>query len=648
MITRRLAIALLLVALPLLLVACYGDIHGPGGRGDDDDGSGDDDDSAADDDDGAPDDDDGAPDDDDGAPDDDDTEPECEPDGLTECWGNEFVECSNSLWTLVDTCVDPTPICDGHLGCVSCSPGLVMCEDNNVVECAGDGMSTTLLEECDPGDICVGGECLSACDMAEQQMTYLGCNFLAVTTANIVGGAFDNDFAVVIGAPADGVDADVTVSRGGSVVSSTTVPAGQVAAIELPMVSEIKNAGQSVTVVDGAYEVLSSVPVAAYQYSPLHFNLAGTNSYTNDASLLLPEHTLTGNYMISTWPTWGYGDWTDFLGVPMGDWSNWYPGFVAVAATVDGTQVTFESSTYTHSGTPGALNPGGTTTVTLNRGDVVQIFSQRPDEDEDWDYCSSQGWTATENDCPPGSVFLSECEAYCSVDDGDLTGSIVSATAPVAVWGGHMCTFMPYDQWACDHLEEMAFPTETWGYLSVMSAPTHPNGSAVAPTLYRVMALSGGTTVTFDPAVIGSTTLGAGEFVQFESNQDFVVEGTDKIFVTQTLLGEDALSGEGGDPAMGSGIPWLQVRDTYDFLTPESYTANYVNVVAPDGATVDLDGNVLGGWEPIGTTGYSVSRVAIDPGQHHIESPGTGFGITTYGYASYTSYLYPGGMNFTR
>jgi len=99
---------------------------------------------------------------------------------------------------------------------------------------------------------------------------------------------------------------------------------------------------------------------------------------------------------------------------------------------------------------------------------------------------------------------------------------------------------------------------------------------------------------------------------------------------------------------MGTGIPWLQVRDTYDFLTPETYTANYVNVVVPDGATVELDGSVLGGWEPIGTTGYSVSRVAIDPGQHHIESPGTGFGITTYGYASYTSYLYPGGMNFTR
>ena len=100
---------------------------------------------------------------------------------------------------------------------------------------------------------------------------------------------------------------------------------------------------------------------------------------------------------------------------------------------------------------------------------------------------------------------------------------------------------------------------------------------------------------------------------------------------------------------MGSGIPWNQVRNSYDFLTPPTYTQNYVNVVAPLGQNIELDGSPVTGFVPIAGTGYEVARVSVDPGGHHIESlSGQGFGITTYGYANYTSYLYPGGMNFTR
>ena len=99
---------------------------------------------------------------------------------------------------------------------------------------------------------------------------------------------------------------------------------------------------------------------------------------------------------------------------------------------------------------------------------------------------------------------------------------------------------------------------------------------------------------------------------------------------------------------MGSGIPWLQVRSEYDFLTPSTFTENWVNVVAPSGGQVLLDGSPISGFQAIGSTGYDVARVALSPGAHHIASAGTGFGITAYGYASYTSYLYPGGLNFTR
>jgi hypothetical protein len=480
-------------------------------------------------------------------------------------------------------------------------------------------------------------------------MTYLGCSFLAVTSSNLVTSAFDSDFGVVIANPAGGDDAQIDITKGGTVITSTTVATGDSQAIELDMVLALKDAQDSVVVPDGAYEIVSDIPVAAYQYNPLHYSIAASFSYTNDASLLLPEHVLTGNYMVSTWPTWGRGSWTEIPSLGnIGEWTDWYPGFVTVAATQDGTSVTFQSSTYTHNGNPGALSPGGSTTLTLNRGDVVQIFSQRPNTSANWNFCGDQGWTDSLTGCPP-SFPLTTCDAHCSVDGGDLTGSEVTATAPVAVFAGHMCTFMPFDAQACDHLEEMMFPIETWGTTVVMSAPRHPSGSGVAETYYRILALNSGTQVTFEPAVAPPTTLNEGEFVQVETDQDFVVTATSDVYVTQTMLGDDALGGSGGDPAMGSGIPWNQVRTSYDFLTPASYTDNYVNVVAPQGTPIELDGTPVTGFAAIGSTGYEVARVNLDAGAHQIQSTnGLAFGITSYGYASYTSYLYPGGMNFSR
>ena len=597
------------------------------------------------------DDDDDSADDDDATDDDDASNMDCEPDGATTCFANTFVTCEEGHWAETVTCDDPTPICDPTLGCLQCTPGRETCDGNDVVTCDDDGLGSTYVRTCDPGTTCLAGDCVDACELAAQRLGYLGCDFLATTTSNsLLGGQFDNDFAVVIGNPAENAAAaEVSVSRGGAVVTTATVPAGRTTAITLPYVGELKNATQSVTVVDGAYEITSNQPVAAYQYNPLHFEIGSTPSFTNDASLLLPEHTLTGNYMVGTWPTWGKGSWQYTLGVT-GSWDAFYPGFVTVVGTADNTSVTFHSSTTTDGGDPAALSPGGSTTMTLDRGDVVQIFSQVPDSPTDINFCSSAGGDQTNiGTCPPTGLFDPECEGYCSFLPGDLTGSTIAADAPVAVFAGHMCTFMPHSSWACDHLEEMMFPTETWGSLIVMTAPVHPSGSGVADAMYRVVALEDGTSLEFSPEITTSPVLNKGEYHQFRTNQDFSIDGSNKIYVVQTMLGGDELGADSGDPAMGSGIPRSQFRDEYDFLTPDTYTANYVNVVAPSGSEVLLDGVVVTGWAPVFGAGFDVARVVVEAGSHHIESTdGARFGITTYGYASYTSYLYPGGMNFGR
>lgn len=644
----RLPSPALLLLVPL--IACY-DTAGRRSAGDDDgpddDGAGDDDgaDGDASDDDDSDDDDSDAGDDD---VSDDDSDPDCAPEGVTDCLGAQWRECADGSWLELQYCVEPMSLCDADLGCLACAPNSTFCDGNAVFGCAPDGMSFALVESCDPNETCVGGACLSACDQAAAQFSYLGCEFLAVTTSNIVSSTFDNDFAVVIGAPASGPQATVTVSRLGSVIGSLVVQPGQTAAIPLPMVPELKGATSTATVTDGAYEVQSDTPVVAYQYNPLHFDIGGEASYTNDASLLLPEHALTGTYRVLTWPTWGYGTWSElpFFGLD-GSWNAWHPGFVAVAATEDNTQVTITASTWTEAGSIGALAPGQQATVTLQRGDVIQVFSQIPDNTDDDSFCADQGWTQTAAGCPPG--LFSDCEVYCSVDDGDLSGTRIEATAPVATFNGHMCTFMPYDQWACDHLEEMAFPVETWGTQVVMAALVAPSGSGVVPSRYRVMALENNTALTFQPAVSAATTLNAEEFVEFQTDQDFVVEGSQPILVTQTMLSQDAIGQGSGDPAMGTGIPVIQTRTSYDILVPDTYTSNYINLVAPTGANVTLDGAPVAAWTAVGTSGYDTARIGVAPGGHHLESAGgVRFGITAYGYASYTSYLYPGGMNFTR
>ena len=614
-------IRLLLLLLPLLLLtAC----ERRGGGGSDDDDSSDDDDAAN---------------DDDASPDDDDISTDCE-DGDTTCDGWEYYECVDSAWTLADECLPPLDVCSDSLGCLECSPAIRECDGNSVVECNADGMGTTWIEDCPEDAPCVAGQCRDACATAAATYSYLGCEFFATSSSNLVDGTFDQDFGVVVANPAGAqYNASITVQRGSSTVATANLAPGQTQALQLAMINEVRVATESTLVTDAAYEITSTQPVVAYQYNPLHFQLSGIPSYSNDASLLLPLHVLTGNYMISHLPSFGVGQGT---GSSI-SWSGFAPPFFTVIGTQDGTSVTMNFTGDTMTGTPPASGNGQSETVTLNRGDVVQVLGSYP-LSPSGNWCSNNGWQSTSGADIFGTVWT-----YCLGTGSDLSGTTIEASAAVSVVAGHMCTFVPYNAWACDHLEESMFPTETWGVQVVMSAPRFPGGGGVAPTRYRVIALQGGTSVSFNPGVASTTTLGAGQHMEFETDQDFVVDATAPIYVTQFMEGQDAIGAAIGDPAMGSGIPWSQVRLDYDFLTPDTYTENYVNVVAPANSSIALDGTAISGWTAIGSTGFAVARIPLSPGSHHVESEdGNRFGITTYGYAEYTSYLYPGGLNFGR
>jgi hypothetical protein len=235
---------------------------------------------------------------------------------------------------------------------------------------------------------------------------------------------------------------------------------------------------------------------------------------------------------------------------------------------------------------------------------------------------------------------------------GDLTGSLIDSTQPVQLISGHYCADVPDGVAACDHLEESMFPVDTLGTHYLINAPAVTTIPAGKVEVIRVIATADNTNLTYDPPVSGApaTIPTAGSFIEIPSTaQSFQITADQKVLVAQYMEGQDA-GGNTGDPAMTLAVPVEQFRSSYLFHAPTSYESNYVDVTAPMGANVSLDGGAPLMFTPIGSSGFGLARVQAlgagpgNDGNHSIQGD-MAFGITVYGYGQYTSYWYPGGLN---
>ena len=578
-------------------------------------------------------------------------------------------------------------VCVPNQGCASCFPGRGTCDDaGNPLLCRPDGTGYDANGMCDPssGRFCNpdNGICEHPCESAVASNSYIGCEYWPTPVMNGVDPEFQ--FAVAIANPQT-ASATVTVTRGGSNVATATVAPGALEIIRLPWVDAIKSptevsaAGDrsiphSVLARAAAYRLVSSLPVTAYQFNPLEYQIsrdcasesaAGAPpdgqcfSFTNDASLLLPTHVLTGNYMLMSRPTLQTQmDVVERDGRAIIDPSTGRavssthvsPGFAAVVGVADGpVTVNVTAGAHIAASSDGSVQsqaPGSIVSYTLNQGDVLVLASDAPPS------CSAAGTPdRIDADCGRGFGLPDPCVrrmTYCSVGaDYDLTGTTIQATGPVQVIGGHECAFVPHNRWACDHLEESIFPLEAWGRDFTVAA-TQPLRSE--PNVVRILAQRADTVVRFDPPVTPDATLAAGQVYEFETSQDFRVTGSDSILVGQFLVGQDytgintSMTEANGDPAFSLAIPTEQFRTDYTFLAPDSYAITYLNVTATVGQTVSLDGAQITDWRAVGSSGMQTARVAIRPGAHQVLSTQP-FGIIVYGFGSYTSYMYPGGLD---
>lgn len=546
----------------------------------------------------------------------------CGPDTPPTCEGDRLVRCVPDGGTLARDCTLEGLRCAGALGCTSCAPGAIECRDGtHPLVCRADGSGFDEMEACDAvaGRACSEGRgCIEEselCGAAADDRSYLGCEYWPTVTLNnllgIVDASVEPDveefrFAVAVANPQP-MSAEIEVTRAGEVVATATVAPESTETIELPWIEALRapRAAGSAFVRDGAYRLRSTVPVSAFQFNALQYRVDSEPprfSYSNDASLLFPARAVQCDARAPC----------RFVALSTAPLAS-SPSFVSVTAT-GGTvaNVTVRASVPLRAST----EDDGETRVPLLGANESATFALEP-----------------------GDVLSLAAVA------GDVTGTIVTSDAPVAVIAGNGCANVPGNTiTACDHLEESMPPVSAWGTRYSIRR-TRPAVSE--PNQIRVVAAFDDTVVSY-----GSgreyDVLQAGDVAAFPLRDDTLsIIATRPILVAQLLVGQSYSELAGGapapygDPSLSIVVPDVQHRRSYVFLTPATYDRNSVAIVSSEGARITLDGAEV----PLASSGALGSAdVSIEPGFHVIRGDRP-FGIQVYSLADYTSYMYPGGLN---
>lgn len=245
----------------------------------------------------------------------------------------------------------------------------------------------------------------------------------------------------------------------------------------------------------------------------------------------------------------------------------------------------------------------------------------------------------------PFTVNLNRGETYFLTNLTDVSGSRIVANIPVAVMAGVECVNIPVGVVYCDHIVEMMPPVSTWG----KSFLTVPLATRLRGDVFRFLAAVDNTEITINGVL--SATLQRGKFFEKVLTSRSQIEASEPILVSQYSAGS-TFDGVTSDPFMMLIPPTEQFLNQYTFSTPATgFAANFVNIVVPSGAVSDLllDGQTLTTalFSPIGLSGFSGAQIPITLGSHNLRSTGgVAFGIYVYGFATYDSYGYPGGMAF--
>ncbi len=535
-------------------------------------------------------------------------------------------------------------------------------------KCSADLQSVTdangaLVQACPADQGCYGGACIPACGAASMSQGNVGCDFMAATAPFTLGIAPPCHAVFLANNWTSSVH--ITVSRGGTSYDATKfgriatgsspqamlwaplpatgLPPGQVAVLFLSSDPSSMNIGNSLacpvtqavpgaTSFDGsgkgqAFHVSTDVPVSAYDILPY----GGAGSYLPSAELLLPTSAWGTNYVAAVPP---FGD------------RDGGPRFIQVIASQDNTTIQINPTASLPAGPAVSGAPAGVvTSVTLNAGEYAQ-------------------WEGVQQ----------------GVDEGEMSGSIISSDKPVVFVGGtaYLClSSATSGGGGCDAAHQMVPPISALGS-EYVAAPYTTRRASLSPESipYRLVGAVDGTMLTYDPPVPGAPpTLKRGFVVDFQTTLPFTVTSQDAahpFYVAQMMTGgslndgsRPGTTGGGFDGALGDEefvnlVAPAQFLSKYVYFTDPTYgtttlTLARVNTGAGfKDVTVDCLG-VVKGWTGIGTKGtYEYAQVDLvrggvgigtcTNGPHEAHSDGQ-FGVMVWGTDAFASYAYPAGGN---
>lgn len=481
-----------------------------------------------------------------------------------------------------------------------------------------DSMPEAGIVDCVPGCngdlLCRAGRCVTRCEAAELDQTHVGCTFVSATVGLFSG--FQNSYYSY-----DLVLINPDASRTAEVIVDVTQEVWR------PRVARV--APLSVEVVglqDGAtgsgqgmlrFSVTSDQPIIAQQIASIRFN---ANAETG--ALLLPSATPGGRR---------------HLVVARPQTVRPYAARLVVAQAGDApveVEISLTAAIEAGFAVP-EIAAGSVYRATLAVGDFLKLSTRD--------------------------------------EGGDLTGTIIESSAPVAVFAGNWaanvpsgfcdsgrCTLAP--EVACeraedchaagvfvccaDALEERMFPTALLAdtYVAAASRPERQ------VDYWRIVALDDQTEVRTVPEQIEPRILGAGEWIEFSSGEDFEIFASQPVSVVQFVASEPVEApAPRGSPAMSQAVPTARFLRRYTTYIPdgpegEGPAQRRVVITAPRGAEVAVNGQAVEGWADVGEGIWQVARVDVAIALVVVEAD-RAIGVTSFIWTETSAAAWPAGLS---
>jgi hypothetical protein len=583
-----------------------------------------------------------------------DTLEPCSPSGETRCFLSVYQLCQGGGWVDQQDCSENDLQCDDELGCVVCVPRMTYCDGELLMQCNDDGTGGIQIADCmelegstcDPGT----GSCVALCQEAAVNRSNVGCEYWAVdldNAENSVDTAAAEQFAVAVANVHNRYTSSVrvTINEGGygnpiaaSDVELADIPPGGIHVFNLPRrdvdgpnPTANKDEGPQSCVSSLAFKIESTIPVVAYQFNPI------VQAFSNDASLLIPKSGIDGLYYVVT-PS-------PANPMPLPGFPEPNRSYVTVVGTEENTLVRF-TPTYDIEASIGTIPAGFAAIPDILAGEVYEVT------------------------LGPYDVANFETRAMAGLMDAipDLTGSVVDADKPVAVFSGvDLTTFCqetppgcatPGDCCCCaEHCEQQVIPKTAMGKKFVVTrSPVRSTDGWIEADYYRVLAARDDTVVTTNLADPATFTLNELEYMDFPSKTGFVLESTKPVHVIQYMASQQQCSPLYiGDPSMVP-VPAVEERRSYYVVTTGvGFMVNYVVVSMPEGYDALLDGGDVASscGAPV-TTGvldgetYLQYTCEVADGAHTIDGGSQPVGVIVYGNYRAGSYAYPGGSDLRK